>query len=170
VLVEIDRVTVVTFLCTAYNKGMIDKLNNVTADSLFNATGKNWDEWIEIIDDEGGENQTHKEIAKMLEEKGYIANQWWCQMVTVGYEYAKGRRELGETVDSGYEMGVRRTLPLPSKRLWDFMLSTEGLALWLGTLEEFPLEKGATVVTKEGTKIEMRSVDEGKKLRFKWQP
>ena len=46
----------------------------------------------------------HKEIARLLFEKGYIENGWWGQMVTVGYEYARGRRIVGQPETTGFEI------------------------------------------------------------------
>jgi len=37
----------------------------------------------------------HKQITRLLYDKKYIKSSWWCQMVTVGYEYEKGKRVIG---------------------------------------------------------------------------
>jgi hypothetical protein len=34
------------------------------------------------------------------------------EKVAVGYEQERGFRELGETADTGYQVGVQRTLPV----------------------------------------------------------
>ncbi len=66
------------------------------------ATGKGWDEWFALLDSEGAEALPHKQIARLLHDRGYIASSWWCQMVTVGYERARGKRVLGETESAGF--------------------------------------------------------------------
>ena len=50
------------------------------------ATGKSWDEWFAVLDSEGADALPHKQIARLLYDKGYIASSWWCQTVTVAYE------------------------------------------------------------------------------------
>ncbi|OHD20000.1 MAG: hypothetical protein A2064_11905 [Spirochaetes bacterium GWB1_66_5] len=47
---------------------------------------------------------------------------------------ATGRswRQVGETANSGFQIGVQRTLPFPAARVWELPLSPRGLAIWLG--------------------------------------
>jgi len=80
---------------------MPESINNISSIAVKKATGKSWDDWVKAIDNLGGEKLSHKEIARILYDKGYIKNGWWCQMVTVGYEYAKRRRIVGQTEKSG---------------------------------------------------------------------
>ncbi|MGW0122911.1 SRPBCC domain-containing protein [Streptomyces sp. NPDC003327] len=40
---------------------------------------------------------------------------------------------VGLTRDAGWEIGVSKTLPLPVDAVWDFLMSPEGLAVWLGS-------------------------------------
>lgn len=68
-----------------------------SSEAIKKATGKTADEWIKIIDREGGRDMNHTEIARMLYDKSYIKKQkgwpdsnalrsnagWWCQTVTV---------------------------------------------------------------------------------------
>ena len=55
-------------------------------------TGKTWAEWIAALDKAGAKAMSHKEITKLLSSRHKLAD-WWSQMVTVGYERAKGLRE-----------------------------------------------------------------------------
>ena len=134
------------------------------------ATGKGWDEWFALLDSEGAESMPHKQIARMLHEKGYIASGWWCQMVTVGYEYARGRRVLGRTASANFQVGVQKTLPLSPEDSWSLIMGSEGRALWLGTIADLRWEKGAAFATAEGTRGEIRSFTPGKRIRLTWQP
>lgn len=127
-------------------------LGKISTEAVEKATGKSWDEWIEIIDKEGGEKLTHKEIARLLYDKKYIENGWWCQQVTVGYEYAKGRRKVGETLTQGYEIGVQKMLPVNKEKLWKFLNSKRGKEIWSKDIE-----------------YEMRTVKDGERLRMKWK-
>lgn len=84
----------------------------VTDEAVRKATGKSWAEWVEELDAAGAEKLTHAEIARMLLESKRVESAWWCQSVTVGYEYAKGRRIRGQVADGGYQVGVSRILPV----------------------------------------------------------
>ncbi len=134
------------------------------------ATGKDWDEWFAVLDSEGADALPHKQIARLLNDKGYIASSWWCQTVTVAYEYARGKRVVGRTESAGFEIGVQKTLPLTPAQAWDLLTQPEGLALWLGTVPCLRWEKGAAFATAEGTRGEIRSFTPGKHLRLTWQP
>lgn len=112
-----------------------DKVGKTSTEAVQKATGKSWDEWIKIVDKEGGANMTHKEIARMLHDKKYIESGWWCQQVTVGYEYVKGRRKVGETLSQGVEIGVSKTVPVSQTKLWEFVNSDEGKRIWLQDAE-----------------------------------
>ncbi|WP_435974597.1 SRPBCC domain-containing protein [Streptomyces sp. Qhu_M48] len=47
---------------------------------------------------------------------------------------------VGLTRDAGWEIGVSKTLPLPVATVWDFLMSAEGLSLWLGPGAVLPAE------------------------------
>lgn len=157
-------------------------VNKVTTEAVERATGKGWDEWIKILDREGAEKLTHKEIARLLfdkrlikRQKGWPANRsfsagWWCQMVTVGYEYAKGRRVIGETADQGFEIGVSKTLPIDKNKLWNFLFSGEGLKIWLGEVNDFKMKPKFRFVTTDGTEGEIRTIKDKERIRLVYEP
>jgi len=134
------------------------------------ATGKGWDAWFALLDSEGAEALPHKQVARMLHDKGYIASGWWCQMVTVEYERARGKRVVGGTENAGFQIGVQRTLPLSLEQAWDLITQPEGRALWLGTVSDLRWEKRAAYETAEGTRGEIRSFTPQKLVRLTWQP
>ena len=134
------------------------------------ATGKSWDEWFAVLDSEGADALPHKQIARLLNDKSYIASSWWCQTVTVAYEYARGKRVLGRTESVGFEIGVQKTLPLTPAQAWHILTEPNGVALWLGTVPCLRWEKGAAFATAEGTRGEIRSFTPGKHVRLTWQP
>lgn len=123
-----------------------ERLNGISSLSVKKTTGKSWKMWVNIIDRKGGGNLSHKEIAKMIYEI-YLKNhwgpsnssdktaQWWAQMVTVGYEYAKGRRVLGGTINQGFEIGVQKIIHTNQQKLWKFLNSLKGKSIWLGKNE-----------------------------------
>jgi uncharacterized protein YndB with AHSA1/START domain len=54
--------------------------------------------------------------------------------------------------------------------VWRFLLSEEGLALWLGEGIALPLEKGQTYETAGGTTGEIRSLRPHDRVRLTWKP
>jgi len=89
---------------------------------------------------------------------------------TVEYEKSLRRRQVGETADSGFQIGVQRTLPFPAPLVWDLLLSPRGLAIWLGRTGRLRLAKGARYRTREGASGELRALAPGSYLRLSWQP
>lgn len=79
------------------------------------------------------------------------------------------QKPLGLTADAGYQIGVRRTIPIPSEDVWEFFLSPEGMRLWLGEIEQVEWQKGKTYATKEGITGEVRVVKPFEQVRMTWQ-
>ena len=148
---------------------MTDTINKVSTEAVKKATLKSWDEWLEIIDAAGGADLTHKEIVAYL-KASYDLSPWWQQMITVGYEQARGKRVEGETADAGFEIGVQKTLPFPAIRVWEFMTSRTGMKLWLGDVSDLTWRKEETYHSKDGTTGEVRIIHPGKRLRITWKP
>ncbi|MGW0698800.1 SRPBCC family protein [Streptomyces sp. NPDC002867] len=71
----------------------------------------------------------------------------------------------GLTRDAGWEIGVSRTLPLPAAAVWDFLVSPEGVELWLGKGARLPAVKGETYETADGVTGELRSCRPGDRIR-----
>lgn len=144
----------------------------ISSEAVKKATGKGWDEWVSLLDKAGMADMSHKEIAQWMYEKYGDENKggfggWWCQGVTVGYEYAKGRRKVGETTQ-GVEIGVSKTIARSAEELWNLATSKAGMNVWLGTYVE--LKPGAAYRTSDGTVGEIRTVKEGFRIRLTWQP
>lgn len=147
-----------------------DKLNGTSTEAVEKATGKSWDEWIALIQKSPVAQKPHKDIARWLWDEKLIKSSWWCQQVTVGYEFATDRRVRGETADQGFEVGVHKTIPVDRDEVWELMLSPEGLKLWLGDVTELVLAKKQLYETPEGTQGEIRTFKEGEFIRMTWQP
>lgn len=144
------------------------KINNVSSEAVEKATGKTWGQWLKIIDKAGGKKKGHKEIVAYLNKK-YKLSPWWQQMVTVGYEHARGKRVTGETADAGFQLGVQRTVSLQQVGVWSLLTSQEGVNKWLGKTKTH-FKEGENYKTKEGTSGEIRVVNPQEKIRMTWQP
>lgn len=130
-----------------------DKINGISSTTVERVTGKSWSEWIVLLDKEKCGDKSHKEIAKMVYQKYLSKSGWWSQMVTVGYEYAKGKRVVGQTETQGFEIGVQKMLPISQERLWKFINSKREKELWLG----------------KDIEHEIRTIKEGERIRLKWK-
>lgn len=130
------------------------------------ATGRTWAEWEAELDARGAADLPHKRMAEMLEAEMGVSG-WWAQSITVDYERRKGRRAVGQTADTGYQIGVQRTLPLSHDAAWELLASPEGMGIWLGAAPR--LEKGAAYTTPDGAAGVVRVATLGSHLRITWQ-
>lgn len=71
-------------------------------------TGRTWGQWFAVLDKAGAAKMTHKAIAELIATRHKIPG-WWAQMVTIGYERARGLRKVNETLD-GFRTSVSRTV------------------------------------------------------------
>ena len=79
-------------------------------------------------------------------------------------------RETGLTKDSGWQAGVRRTLPVKPEAAWDFLLSPDAVRIWLGAAPTLPLAHGAEFKLKDGTRCKITILKPGSHIRMQWQP
>lgn len=149
-------------------------LGRISSQSVREATGRGWEEWLEALDAAGAADWDHKEIVAHLErEHSDVTSAWWRQSITVGYEQARGKRVVGETADAGFQVGVQRSIDASAAEVW--RLITSRPELWLGG--------GASVAFAEGERYEVprgddapgasgevRVVKPGYRLRMSWQP
>ncbi len=101
----------------------------VSDDAIRKATGRDWDEWLFILDEWGATTRPHVEIARHVHET-YGISGWWAQSVTVGFERARGLRAVHETT-RGFEVTVSKTLPVTPEVAWPWLAETPRLDRWV---------------------------------------
>jgi uncharacterized protein YndB with AHSA1/START domain len=148
-------------------------LARISSESLREATGRDWEKWLETLDSAGAADWDHKEIVAHLGREHPEVSSWWQQSITVGYEQARGKRVLGETADTGFQVGVQRTLPVSADEAWELLVSRP--ELWLGEGASVAFGEGERYVVPAGrgepeTTGEIRVVKPGDRLRMTWQP
>jgi hypothetical protein len=126
------------------------------------ATGKGWDQWLAELDAAGARERNHQEIVALLAERGVAP--WWQQMITVGYEQARGLREQHETPD-GFQVGVGKTLAVPVAdlyRAWDDPVARKR---WLGgvalTVRKATIDKSMRITWPDGSHVSVMFLRKG---------
>ncbi len=96
--------------------GDAEILAGVSSAAVQRATGKTWAEWLAILDAVGARQMAHPDIALYLSREQGVPD-WWCQMVTVGYEQARGLRAVHQKTD-GFTANASKTIGVPVARLF----------------------------------------------------
>ena len=91
-------------------------------------TGKDWAEWCAVLDKAGCKKMTHKEIVECVSKHG--VGPWWQQMVTVGYEQARGLREKHQTT-AGYSVSASRVMGMSAADAFKAFKEDKRRGKWL---------------------------------------
>ncbi len=145
-------------------------IRKISDQAVTEATGWSWEEWFKFLDEEGAKELEHKETVRLLRDKGGLSKNWWCQMVTLEYEIARGLRQVGETEKTGFEIGIRRTYETSPRHAWSMLTKPQGMALWLGADPPIELKKGNMYQTPRGETGEIRTIQPGSSVRLTWRP
>jgi hypothetical protein len=124
------------------------QIAGISSAAVFKATGRGWDEWLKLLEADGASDLTHKQIAERLNERHGVAP-WWSQMVTVGYEQARGRR-IKHQMTKGFEVSLSKTVNVPVSRLYACWADAKLRSKWL------PVE------------FEVRKATRNKSMRITW--
>ncbi|MBB6635753.1 SRPBCC family protein [Cohnella thailandensis] len=81
----------------------------------------------------------------------------------------KHGRQVGQTAATGFQIGVRRTLPISAEAAWAYLVSPEGLELWLGNVPNLSIREGEAFGSPEGISGELRVVKPESQLRLRWK-
>ncbi|MGH9643920.1 MAG: SRPBCC domain-containing protein [Terriglobales bacterium] len=112
-------------------------------------TGKTWAEWFDALDQAGAQKLTHQEIVALV-RKEPKASAWWQQMVSVGYEQARGLRLVHEKSE-GFEISVSKTFNIPVGTTYLLFHDPSMRRRWL-----------------KDTNCSLRKSTENKSVRFDW--
>lgn len=145
-----------------------NKVAGMSSEAVRAKTGKGWDEWFAILDRARAATWTHKEIARWLHDEQGVPP-WWCQMVTVGFEQARGLRAMHETA-TGFTASASKTVAVPIAALWSAWDVEKKRARWLGkqhfTVRKATPEKSIRITWGDGSNVEVMfyAKGEGKSL------
>jgi hypothetical protein len=130
------------------------------------ATGRDWSEWIAVLDVADGRTKDHRQRVDHVSSLG--TPDWWSQMVVVGYERMRGLREQGQRMDKTWEVSRSRTFNVPLETLFRAVADAKQRAKWFSGLA---ITRAASTVNKsvrlkfdDGTNVDLRftTKDNGK--------
>ena len=142
--------------------------SSVFRQAVREATGAAWEEWIARLEREMDPTWSRERMKEHLCETWRLPDEWG-EWLAVMYGQLLGRTPVGVTKDAGVQIGVRRTLAADRERVWNFMLSSEGLPLWIGNIPEFRLKRGFEFASAEGVTGKLTVVRPLHKLRMTWK-
>lgn len=126
------------------------KFGGISSEAVERATGCSWDRWVKALNKDGAADMEHKDIALWVRKK-YGIGAWWCQMVTVGYEQATGRRAKHQMKD-GYRVGGSKTIAAPVAALYEAWSDPKRRSRWL-----------------PGADMRVRTATANKSMRITWE-
>lgn len=91
-------------------------------------TGRDWQQWLDLLDARGGESMDHRQIVALVAGEGVSA--WWQQSVTVTYEQLRGLRaphQQGRT----FQISRSKTIGVPLSVLFQAWDDEAARAEWL---------------------------------------
>jgi hypothetical protein len=126
----------------------------VGSDAVAKATGRSWDEWCKVLDKDGAAKLPHKEIAEHVHAK-YNVGDWWSQMVTVGYEQARGLRAKHQKAD-GFSASASRVFSAPMVAVFKAVSDVKQRSRWLPdelTVTKATPGKSVRIAWNDGTRV-----------------
>ena len=96
---------------------IIRTLAGISTAAVAKATGHGWNYWLRVLDKAGAAKLPHPEIVKLLSKSLGVRSPWWLQMITVGYEQARGLRKPNQR-SQGFVASVSRTVAVPIHALY----------------------------------------------------
>lgn len=89
------------------------------------ATGRGWDQWVDLIEAEPVAQQGHTAVAAWVREEHGIDG-WWAQSVTGGWERITGRRLPHQMADGTFTANRSRTMALDAAAVRALLVDEEG--------------------------------------------
>ena len=98
-------------------------------EKLSEATGRDWDAWLSVLDRWGARDRKHGETADFLMSEHAVPG-WWAQCITTGYERARGMR-LKHQQPNGFTVYASRTVGVPIGVLFSAFADDGARSRWL---------------------------------------
>lgn len=134
----------------------------VTDEAVIAKTGRSWDEWIAVLDAAGCASMKHPAIVKVVSGT-FDVGPWWRQTVTVGYERARGLREVNET-PQGFAASASKTVNAGIESLWHAWADANARRRWLPepvTVRKAAASRSMRITWHDGTDVQAWFTDKG---------
>ena len=103
--------------------------HRVSDATLRGRTGRNWNEWIQLLDAAGARDLSHKQIVAIVDHH-LPGLRWWVHIVTAGYEQARGLKAKDQKPGSCLT-SRSKVVGAPLARLYAAWTDLELRAEWL---------------------------------------
>jgi uncharacterized protein YndB with AHSA1/START domain len=128
-------------------------------------TGRDRDEWFELLDEWGAVGRQYREISDWLVAE-HDLSRWWAQKLIVEYEQTRGLRPPGIRPDGTFEVSASKTVAVPIKRLFDAFMDTRQRNEWLTdgkmSLRTSQPHRSARFNWEDGsTRVKVEFIDKG---------
>jgi hypothetical protein len=133
--------------------------------AILKATGRDWKQWLALLDRAGAREMPHREIVRRVSSLG--VRDWWSQMVTVGYERIRGLRERGQRRDraGSFEATKSRTFAVPIEVLFEAFADPRKRHRWLPerfTIRRATANKSMRITWPDGTNVDAGFFSKGR--------
>ena len=148
-------------------------LGRLSPGSVREGTGRDWVDWLTLLDAAGGPGWDHRGIVDFFDREHPEVPPWWQQALAVAYERARGKRVGGQTSDVGFQIGAQRSVTASPGHVWEVLVTRP--ELWLGAGATVVFEPGRAYQVPPGESTsgahgEIRVVKPGDRIRLTWQP
>ena len=152
------------------NESAAPAFGRMSPESVREATGRDAEEWMRVLDAAGAAAWPHGQTVAWLEQAHPEVSSWWRQSITVAYERARGKRAVGQTA-GGFAVGVQRSVAASAAEAWALVAGRP--ALWLGEGAPAALKAGQRFTVgpadgAPGARAEVRTMKPGERLRIAW--
>lgn len=138
------------------------EIAGMSDDAVAAKTGKNWRQWVAVLDAVDATAMTHRDIARYLRDELDVAP-WWSQTVTVAYERIRGLRDVGQRRGGGYDVNKSKTLPVPVTELYECWQARQR-ARWLDLelrIKKATRPKSMRIAVADGTSVDVYFWEKG---------
>lgn len=98
-------------------------------EKLTEATGRDWQAWLSLLDRRGARDRKHRETVDFLIAEHAVPG-WWAQAITTGYERARGLRLKHQQPD-GFTVYASKTVGVPLDVLFGAFVDERTRSRWL---------------------------------------
>ena len=121
-----------------------------SVEALHGATGRDWEDWFEVLDAAGGTGLEHRELVELLVAEHGL-DHWWSHTLALAYQEERGLRLAGGSGDGSFMVSASKNLRVPVEAAYQAFADPAIRERWL-----------------PGAIISEESAQPGRSIRFRW--